>query len=123
MPTHTQAAESSFAEIRALVERRQAEVTQSIRRISEEKRHALEDQLALIESERSLVREQCDRLNSLVRRSPLHPHPHSPLSIPQLRPDLLSRFDSDYLRQTEPCQYCQGRLNYPCNFGTLHFSL
>ncbi|VDK35137.1 unnamed protein product [Taenia asiatica] len=60
------AAESSFAEIRALVERRQAEVTQSIRRISEEKRHALEDQLALIESERSLVREQCDRLNSLI---------------------------------------------------------
>ncbi|KAH9279784.1 Tripartite motif-containing protein 3 [Echinococcus granulosus] len=60
------AAESSFAEIRALVERRQAEVTQSIRRISEEKRHALEDQLALIESERGLVREQCDRLNSLI---------------------------------------------------------
>ncbi len=50
-----QAAESSFAEIRALVERRQAEVLQSIRRVSEEKRRALEDQLELIESERSLV--------------------------------------------------------------------
>ncbi|VDM31208.1 unnamed protein product [Hydatigera taeniaeformis] len=60
------AAESSFAEIRALVERRQAEVTQTIRNISEEKRRALEDQLALIESERNLVREQCDRLNSLI---------------------------------------------------------
>lgn len=61
-----QAAESSFAEIRALVDRRQAEVIQGIRRITEEKRRALEDQLALIESERSLVREQCDQLNSLV---------------------------------------------------------
>ena len=48
------------------MERRQAEVIQSIRRISEEKRRALEDQLALIDSERSLVREQCERLNTLV---------------------------------------------------------
>ncbi len=36
-----------------------------------EKRRALEDQLELIESERSLVREQCDGLNDLV--SPLFP--------------------------------------------------
>ncbi|VDD74294.1 unnamed protein product [Mesocestoides corti] len=67
------AAESSFAEIRALVERRQAEVIQSIKRISEEKRRALEDQLALIESERSLVRGQCDSLNDLVRFNCLLP--------------------------------------------------
>ncbi|VDO03128.1 unnamed protein product [Rodentolepis nana] len=61
-----QAAESSFAEICALVQRRQAEVIQHIHRKNEEKRRALEDQLALIESERSLVREQCDQLNSLI---------------------------------------------------------
>ncbi|KAL5966637.1 hypothetical protein TSMEX_005640 [Taenia solium] len=90
----TPAAESSFAEIRALVERRQAEVTQSIRRISEEKRRALEDQLALIESERSLVREQCDRLNSLVRQTPPpHPYPHSSSLIPQVKLDPLDALD------------------------------
>ncbi|VDK41063.1 unnamed protein product, partial [Dibothriocephalus latus] len=38
-----------------MVERRQAELLHSIRRLTEEKRRALMDQLALIESERDLV--------------------------------------------------------------------
>ncbi|BHF57283.1 hypothetical protein SprV_0100022400 [Sparganum proliferum] len=60
------AAESSFSEIKALVERRQAELLHTIRRLTEEKRRALLDQLALIESERDLVKEQCDGLNAMM---------------------------------------------------------
>uniref|UniRef100_A0A0X3NLJ2 RING-type domain-containing protein n=2 Tax=Schistocephalus solidus TaxID=70667 RepID=A0A0X3NLJ2_SCHSO len=59
------AAESSFSEVKALVERRQAELLHSIRRLTEEKRRALLDQLALIESERDLVKEQCAGLNAM----------------------------------------------------------
>lgn len=48
------------------MERRHAEVLETIQRLREEKQRALEDQLSLIESERSLVREQCNGLNDLV---------------------------------------------------------
>ncbi|CAH8839880.1 unnamed protein product [Trichobilharzia szidati] len=57
---------SRFSEILALVEHRQGELLDSVKRLGEEKRRALTDQLSLIETERDLIRNECDRLKGVL---------------------------------------------------------
>lgn len=57
---------SRFSEILALVEHRQGELLDCVKRIGEEKRRALTDQLFLIETERDLIRTECDRLKGVM---------------------------------------------------------
>ncbi|CAH8488061.1 unnamed protein product [Schistosoma turkestanicum] len=57
---------SRFSEILALVEHRQGELLDSVKRLGEEKRRALTDQLSLIETERDLIRTECDRLKGVM---------------------------------------------------------
>ncbi|KAK4469663.1 hypothetical protein MN116_007193 [Schistosoma mekongi] len=57
---------SRFSEILALVEHRQGELLDCVKRLGEEKRRALTDQLSLIETERELIRTECDRLKGVM---------------------------------------------------------
>ncbi|VDO56288.1 unnamed protein product [Schistosoma margrebowiei] len=57
---------SRFSEILALVEHRQGELLDCVKRLGEEKRRALTDQLSLIETERDLIRTECDRLKGVM---------------------------------------------------------
>lgn len=57
---------SRFSEILALVEHRQGELLDCVKRLAEEKRRALTDQLSLIETERELIHTECDRLKGVM---------------------------------------------------------
>ncbi|KAL3320744.1 hypothetical protein Ciccas_000581 [Cichlidogyrus casuarinus] len=61
-----EAVTSSFSEIMELVKHRRNELLNVVRRISEDKRRSLTDQLQMIESERSKVRDRCDYLQDMV---------------------------------------------------------
>ncbi|OON20629.1 hypothetical protein X801_03485 [Opisthorchis viverrini] len=56
---------SKFSEIIALVERRQAELLDTVSRLANDKHRALVDQLALIESEREAIRRECNSLKGI----------------------------------------------------------
>ncbi|CAL8085762.1 unnamed protein product [Calicophoron daubneyi] len=57
---------TKFKEIIALVERRQSELLDTVKRLAEDKHRALTDQLALIESERDAVRRECGNLKGIM---------------------------------------------------------
>ncbi|TGZ61877.1 hypothetical protein CRM22_007726 [Opisthorchis felineus] len=57
---------SKFSEIIALVERRQAELLDTVSRLANDKHRALVDQLALIESEREAIRRECNSLKGIL---------------------------------------------------------